>query len=94
MPVVRRADYRPAPYLVPRTHLTVQLFADHALVACDLELHPNPLATEEERANLPLKGVELELLELHLDGERAAPEAFGLHGDGLTLLSPDRKSVG
>ena len=91
MPVERRADYRPAPYLVPRTHLTVQLFADHTLVACDLELHPNPLATEEERANLPLKGVELELLELHLDGERAAPEAFGLHGDGLTLLSPPQR---
>ncbi|MEB3257610.1 MAG: aminopeptidase N [Cyanobacteriota bacterium] len=91
MSVVRRTDYRPAPYLVPRIQLNVQLFADHALVACDLHLQPNPLATEEERATLPLKGVELELLDVHLDGERVPPEAFVVSSDGLTLLSPPQR---
>ena len=61
MPVVRRADYLPAPYLVPGTDLTIQLFADHALVECTLELAPNPLAASAASA-LPLKGVDLQLL--------------------------------
>ncbi|MFM9088813.1 MAG: aminopeptidase N, partial [Cyanobium sp.] len=91
MSIVRRADYRPAPYLVPRTDLTVQLFADHALVVCDLYLHSNPLATPEELASLPLKGVELDLLELHLDGEKVSPGAYALHRDGLTLFSPPQR---
>lgn len=90
MPVVRRADYRPAPYLVPRTDLTVQLFSDHALVQCTLALCPNPLAGEEPSA-LPLKGVDLELLELLLDGEVLPAEAYSLNGEGLTLLSPPRR---
>ena len=36
MATVRLADYRPAPYLLSRTDLTVRLFDDHALV--DLSL--------------------------------------------------------
>ena len=63
MPVVRRADYRPAPYLVPRTDLTVQLFADHAVVESSLDLVSNPLASGED-PSLILKGVNLRLLEL------------------------------
>ena len=87
MPVVRRADYLPAPCLVPRTDLTVQLFADHALVECTLELAPNPLASSAASA-LPLKGVDLQLLELRLDGEALGPEAYALNGEGLVLHAP------
>jgi len=36
MAVVHLADYRPAPYLLERTDLTVRLFADHALVEARL----------------------------------------------------------
>jgi aminopeptidase N len=90
MPVVRRADYRPAPYLVPRTDLTVQLFSDHALVESTLELTPNPMATGDA-ASLPLKGVDLQLLALLLDGEALPPEAYALHAEGLTLLSPPQR---
>ncbi|MFN9621708.1 MAG: aminopeptidase N [Cyanobacteriota bacterium] len=90
MPVVRRADYRPAPYLVPRTDLTVQLFRDHALVASTLELCPNPQAGLEPSA-LTLRGVDLQLLELRLDGDLLPPEAYTLTAEGLTLLSPPRQ---
>lgn len=90
MPVVRRSDYRPAPYLVPRTDLTVQLFGDHALVESILELAPNPLAGEEG-APLPLKGVDLQLLELLLDGEVVPAEAFTCNAEGLTLHAPPRR---
>ena len=90
MPVVRRADYRPAPYLVPRTDLTVQLFSDHALVESTLELAPNPLAGGEASA-LPLKGVDLQLLELRLDGEPLPAAAYRLDAEGLTLLAPPQR---
>lgn len=90
MPVVRRADYRPAPYLVPSTDLTVQLFHDHALVESTLALLPNPRAGEEPAA-LPLKGVDLQLLEMHLDGEPVPAEACVLDAGGLTLLAPPRR---
>jgi aminopeptidase N len=89
MPVVRRADYRPAPYLVPRTDLTVQLHSDHAIVESTLELAPNPLASGG--GPLPLQGVDLQLLELRLDGEVLPAEAYTLDAAGLTLLSPPRR---
>ena len=90
MPVVRRADYRPAPYLVPRTDLTVQLFSDHALVESTLELAPNPLAGGEP-CPLPLRGVDLQVQALLLDGEALPEAAYLLDGEGLTLLAPPQR---
>jgi aminopeptidase N len=91
MPAVRRADYRPAPYLVPRTTLTFRLFNDHAEVESALDLAPNPLATPEERSSLPLKGVELDLLELLVDGKRVPAQSYALHESGLTLHAPPQE---
>ncbi len=62
MPVIRRHDYRPVPYLVPSVELTVRLFADHAVVESVLDLTPNPLVPLD-CAPLVLKGVELTLPE-------------------------------
>ena len=45
MPTVRLADYCPAPYLLERTDLTVQLFTDHTLVQARLAFSPNPAAS-------------------------------------------------
>lgn len=44
MATVRLADYRPAPCLIAHTNLTVELFADHALVEAEYQLEPNPVA--------------------------------------------------
>ena len=87
MPAVRRADYRPAPYRIPRVDLTVQLFSDHAIVVCGLDLAPNPLCGEPE-ADLLLKGVDLQLLHLELDGEAVAPQRYTLNAAGLCLHAP------
>ncbi|MFN9531093.1 MAG: aminopeptidase N [Cyanobacteriota bacterium] len=90
MPLVRRGDYRPAPYLVPRTDLTVQLFGDHAVVESCLDLAPNPLAAQDSQS-LQLQGVDLHLLELLLDGREVHPEAYALTAEGLTLFSPPQQ---
>jgi aminopeptidase N len=85
MATVRLADYRPAPFLIERTELRFQLFADHSLVEAELSFSPNPAA---EPGPIELRGEALELLELALDGEPLAPEAFRLEAGRLVLLHP------
>ncbi len=82
MPLVRLADYRPAPYLLERTDLTVQLHSSHTEVVAQLAFLPNPLA---QPGPLVLQGVDLELLELHLDGEPLPASAFQLSSDQLVI---------
>ncbi|PHX67949.1 MAG: aminopeptidase N [Cyanobium sp. Baikal-G2] len=85
MPLVRLADYRPAPYLLERTDLTVQLHSGHTEVVAQLAFLPNPLA---QPGPLLLQGVDLELLELRLDGELLPAEAFELSADQLVIAQP------
>ncbi len=85
MPLVRLADYRPAPYLLERTDLTVQLHSGHTEVLAQLAFVPNPLA---QSGPLVLQGVDLELLELRLDGELLPAEAFDLSVDQLVITQP------
>jgi len=85
MPLVRLADYRPAPYLLERTDLTVQLHSGHTEVLAQLAFVPNPLA---QSGPLVLQGVDLELLELRLDGELLQAEAFELSADQLVITQP------
>ncbi|MDP4947911.1 MAG: aminopeptidase N [Cyanobium sp. MAG_102] len=85
MPLVRLADYRPAPYLLERTDLTVQLHSGHTEVVAQLAFLPNPLA---QPGPLVLQGVDLELLELRLDGELLPAEAFQLSDDQLLIAQP------
>ena len=82
MPLVRLADYRPAPYLLERTDLTVQLHSGHTEVVAQLAFLPNPLS---QPGPLVLQGVDLELLELHLDGEPLPAAAFQLSADQLVI---------
>ena len=82
MATVRLADYRPAPFLIAHTDLRVQLFADHALVETALQLQPNPAATA---GPLELQGVDLELLELEVDGQSLPPAAWQLESGRLLL---------
>ncbi|MCF8141952.1 MAG: aminopeptidase N [Cyanobium usitatum Tobar12.5m-G36] len=85
MPLVRLADYRPAPYLLERTDLTLQLYSGHTEVLAQLAFLPNPLA---QPGPLVLQGVDLELLELRLDGELLPAEAFELSADQLVITQP------
>ncbi len=85
MPLVRLADYRPAPFLLDRTDLVVQLHADHSEVAAQLAFRPNPAA---EPGPLLLQGVDLELLELAIDGRKLEPGAYQLGAGELLIAEP------
>ena len=85
MPLVRLADYRPAPFLLDRTDLVVQLHADHSEVAAQLAFRPNPAA---EPGPLLLQGVDLELLELAIDRRKLEPGAYQLGAGELLIAEP------
>ncbi len=86
--LVRLADYRPAPVLLDRTDLTVQIFEGFTLVAASLHCRPNPAAPP---GPLRLGGEGLELLELRLDGADLAPEAYRFEPGALVLLAPPQR---
>jgi aminopeptidase N len=84
---VHLADYRPYPYRLSRTDLTVRFEGDHAFVEAELELEP---ATSGAPGPLELEGVELDLLEISLDGQPLAPEDYRHTAAGLTLPNPPK----
>ncbi len=89
MTLVRLADYTPAPYLLDRTDLTVQIFAGHSLVAASLHCRPNPAATP---GPLRLCGEGLELLELRLEGAELAAADYRIEPGALVLLEPPARA--
>ena len=91
---VRLADYQPAPYRLERTDLTVRIFDDHTLVQARLSLEPNPLAPLDAQGPAPLvlQGIDLELLDLRLDGQPLAQEGFNRNNTSLTVLAPPPRS--
>ena len=95
MAPVRLADYRPAPYLLERTDLTVCLQERQALVQARLAFAPNPAAEGADGRTparpLELAGVELELRHLAIDGVPLDPAAYRLSPQGLHLDSPPER---
>jgi aminopeptidase N len=83
MSIVRLADYRPFPYRLDRTDLTVRLFPDHALVEADLAF-----SAAGEGGPLELRGEGLELLALSLDGTPLPPQAWRQDGERLLIAEP------
>jgi len=88
MGAVHLADYRPAPFLLDRTDLTVRLFHDHAVVETVLAFRPNPAASS---APLALMGVDLALEELSLDGAPLPASAYAQEADRLVLAAPTQR---
>ena len=92
MAPVRLADYRPAPYLLERTDLTVRLLEHRVLVEARLAFAPNPAAMGPAGLTRPgaleLAGVELELLQLAIDGAPLRPAGHDRTDQGLRILDP------
>lgn len=85
MAAVHLADYRPYPYRINRTDLTVRLEGDYAFVEAELVLEAT---TPGAIAPLELEGVDLDLLEISLDGQPLAAQVYRHTQAGLTLLNP------
>jgi len=88
MSTVRLADYRPAPYLLNRTDLTVRLFADHAVVQAELAFAANPAGAAG--APLELAGVDLQLERLAIDGRPLSPQDYEPGEGTLQIKAPPR----
>ena len=98
MAPVHLADYRPAPYLLERTDLTVRLHADHACVEARLAFEPNPAAEGPDGRTPPgpleLLGVDLHTEALAIDGKVLQGEAYAITSDRLRIHTPpDRPFV-
>jgi aminopeptidase N len=85
MAAIHLADYRPYPYRLSRTDLTLRLEGDHAFVEAVLALEATTAAVP---APLELAGIDLELLEISLDGQPLAAPLYRHTAAGLTLLNP------
>ncbi|CAK6690824.1 aminopeptidase N [Synechococcus sp. CBW1107] len=86
MSVVRLADYRPFPYRLERTDLTVRLLGEEALVESTLLFVP--LAADGDGSEpLVLRGEGLELLSLSLDGRPLTLDEIGRDGDAYIFTS-------
>jgi aminopeptidase N len=92
---VRLADYRPAPYLLERTDLTVRLHEAQVRVSARLVFEPNPAAEGPDGRRAPgpleLAGVDLELLQLAIDGVPLDAEAWERTAGGLRIPEPPQR---
>ncbi len=90
MSVVRLADYRPFPYRLERTDLTVRLRHDQALVEAALAFAPGASAGPGggPAEPLELRGEGLDLLSLSLDGTPLGHEEYRQDDARLVIARP------
>ena len=85
-PPKRLSDYRPFPFAIPRIELNVVVHQpDLVLVTADLHLVPS-----ESKAATPLilRGVDLELISISLDGRPLESSSYRLSDEQLEIPSP------
>ncbi len=82
--MIALSDYRLPDYLIDETHLTFELFEDHALVHTRLLMQRNP-ALDQQLPALVLDGQQLELLALALDGQPLADTQYQVTETQLQL---------
>ncbi|WP_196140506.1 aminopeptidase N [Aliikangiella sp. G2MR2-5] len=80
-----RKDYRPSQYLIKHTRLNFELHEQDTLVTCELQVYRNPLDSNDQLEPLVLDGVELELMEISIDGTNLSQEDYELEKEILTV---------
>lgn len=81
-------DYQQPDYWIDETHLTFELFDDHALVHSRLSLRLNQNRSQGQRPPLVLDGQQLELITVALDDQTLGEQDYQLNDDSLTLHPP------
>ncbi|MGB0496250.1 MAG: M1 family aminopeptidase, partial [Kangiellaceae bacterium] len=80
-----RKDYQPSQYLIKQTNLDFQLHDDHVIVETELEVYRNPNDRLNKFESLELNGIEIELIELSINGQRLTTECYSAHPEGLSI---------
>ncbi len=89
---IRRSDYRPPTYVVRTIHLMFDLDPQATIVRSRMEIERSPSAAAGEP--LRLDGEALELLEIAIDDQPVATDAWALVDDQLVIASvPERFSL-
>ena len=83
---VRLADYSPWPFALPAIHLAVNIRPRDVLVTSRLELEPRGGVDV-----LQLRGVDLEICSIRLNGDDLAGDAYSYTDQLLTIHSPPSK---
>jgi aminopeptidase N len=79
-------DYRPSSFLIDDVFLEIDIFEDHTIVSSRLKMHKSPVH-KEEKLNLELKGEELELIEIKLNGVVLASDRFQVSSEDLKIFN-------
>ena len=84
-------DYQPPDFGISETYLEFHLGASHTRVHSRLQMHR---LTSNETAELVLDGVELDLVELRLDGRLLSPDEYQQDDETLTVMQlPQRFEI-
>ncbi len=83
---VRLADYSPWPFALPTIHLAVDIRPGDVLVTSRLDLEPRGGAEA-----LQLRGVDLEICSIKLNGDDVAGDDYSYRDQLLTIHSPPSK---
>ena len=83
---VRLADYSPWPFALPAIHLAVDIKPGDVLVTSRLDLEPRGGAEA-----LQLRGVDLEICSIKLNGDDVAGDDYSYRDQLLTIHSPPSK---
>ncbi len=78
-------DYQQPDYWIDETHLTFELFDDHALVHSRLAVRANDAKPAASPRPLVLDGQQLELVSVAIDDEPLAQGSYEVDADTLTL---------
>lgn len=79
-------DYQPPHFHIEQTHLSFDLYEDHAQVDSRLVMRRNLTDHPDYQGPLVLVGQQLELLQVKLDGCELNGGAFAVEGDNLSVF--------
>lgn len=85
---IKREEYKPYPYEIPRADLNFLIYDDHVIVQSRLHLSAK---SGQKGAPVVLDGQKLELLSLKIDGRDVPDPDYLVSADHLIILSPPPK---
>lgn len=82
--IISLDDYRPSPFLIDSVDLRIELHPTRTLVRSRLAMRRNPVSSSIDQ-HCHLNGIDLELLEISLDGIALEDDLYRVNESGLCL---------